>query len=701
MSERIAAKHLERTAVVYIRQSTMQQVVDHRESGRRQRELSSYAQELGFTTVVEISEDQGQSGAGKTERAGFGRLLDMICQGKVGAVFALEASRLARNNRDWHHLVDLCGLTGTLVIDYDGVYDPRVLNDRMLLGLKGTFAEYELGIMRQRAREALLGKIKRGEVVWDVPAGYVRTDDNRYELTPDRRVREAIGVFFERFRQAPSARQVLRQYQEERLLLPVAQRGSRGQRVRWVVPTSWQVGALLKNPVYAGAFVYGRRCQQRELGADGTRRLRSTAVPVEEWQVLIRDHHEGYIGWEEYLKNQQKMAENYARVVGNRDGRCAPRRGPALLAGLVRCRRCGRRLHVRYGGSSGRQIRYTCVADRVERGGVQSCIVFGGGRVERAVVDRVLEVLEPVGLQAAVDAWQTMKRSENEVERAVELALQQAEYEAERLRRQYDRVEPENRLVAADLETRWNEALVKCIDLRARLEQARAKAAQELTESDHAQLVRLGSNLRVLWDHPGVAIAMKKRLVRTVVEEIVADVDTDADPPQIRLWIHWVGGDHTELSVPKNRTGERENITDRQIVELVRELAVVCDDRGIAAVLNRLGYRTGKGLGWSKQRVAALRSYNKITAASPRSKREWVTASEAAELLGVSRSLVSRLLADGTLPGKQAVKYAPWVIKRQDLELDEVKAAVEAATVQVNRPRTNGGQRQLPYISSS
>ena len=356
MSEKISVEHLKRAAYVYIRQSSSYQVRFHLEGQKRQYGLAERAQQLGFHEVVVIDEDLGRSGSGVQERPGFGRLLAAVCQGLAGAVVALEASRLARNNRDWHHLVDLCALTGTVLIDDDGIYDPKLLNDRLLLGLKGTMSEYELGLLRQRARQAYLQKVNRGCALWQVAVGFVRTEDGQIEKNPDRQVEQAIEAVFEKFRQLGSARQTMIWFREEQIRLPQARPGSEGHEVVWQLATLSRVRQILTNPCYAGAFAFGRTGTKMLVVEGRTRKSPSRRYKsIEQWDVLIIDHHCGYIGWEEYLKNRKLMAENLAQREG--EGVGAAKKGSALLSGLLRCGRCGRKMQVIYSGRHGEVAR--------------------------------------------------------------------------------------------------------------------------------------------------------------------------------------------------------------------------------------------------------------------------------------------------------------------------------------------------------
>jgi DNA invertase Pin-like site-specific DNA recombinase len=332
MSTKIHPSHLQRDAYVYVRQSTGHQVRSHPESQRRQYALADQARALGFARVIVIDEDVGRSGTGRHERPGFGQLLAAVCEGRVGAVFALEASRLARNNRDWHHLIDLCALTETLLIDDDGIYDPRQLNDRLVLGMKGSRAEYELGLMRQRARQAFEAKIQRGHVMWEVPVGFVRTSDDRIEKIADRQVQHAVAGVFQKFRELSSARQTMLWYREAQLPLPEVRPGTLGQDIHWRLPSEHRIHQMLRNPCYAGALVYGRTAAKTVIVDGRARQSQRQKQPVAQWRILLLDNHAGYISWEDFLHTQQLLEANRHRARGDAGG--AAKRGPALLSGL-------------------------------------------------------------------------------------------------------------------------------------------------------------------------------------------------------------------------------------------------------------------------------------------------------------------------------------------------------------------------------
>jgi DNA invertase Pin-like site-specific DNA recombinase len=691
MNDKVDDRHRQRAAYVYIRQSKMHQVREHRESRRRQYELESHAQDLGFREVTVIDEDVGRSGTGNQERPGFARLLSAVCEGSVGAVLALEASRLARNNRDWHHLIDLCALADTLVIDGDGIYDPRLLNDRLILGMKGSMAEFELGLMRQRAQEALREMIARGEVLWEVPVGYVRTEDNRIEMTPDLQVQEAIRGVFAKFRELGSARQVHLWYCQEQVPLPSARHRNRRQEVAWRLPVYKRVHAILTNPCYSGAFFHGRTETKTVVTEGRARKSSGHRLAIDEWGVLIRDHHAGYISWNQFTQNQSQLQKNLAGH--HLHGTGAAKKGRALLSGLLRCARCGRKLNVAYVGKRQRVVRYVCRSGNLNHG-TAKCLSFGGLRADRAVADCVLAAVQPLGIEAALEACKQAAEQDREKQRALQLALEKARYEADRARRQYDTVEPENRLVAAELESRWDQALQTVTQLEHRLQES--DDGQQVVGGElRARLLALGDDLSAAWHHPNASPVLKKRILRCVLEEIVVDVVDD--PPRIKLRVHWQGGVHTELMVAKNRTGQHRHSTNREVLDVVRELAKIGKDRATASILNRLGYCTGTGKTWTESRVASLRSRYQIPLLCKDGPREWLTLRDAAETLELHHTSVMRLIRHGILPASQPVPYAPWVIERNSLELPGVCDAV--ATLRKNRRARlpSPDQRELPF----
>ena len=672
---KIAPDHLGRQAFVYVRQSTQDQLLHNHESRRRQYALADRAQQLGWAEPVVIDDDLGRSGGG-VARPGFERLLLAICEGRAGIVLAVEASRLARNGRDWHTLLEFCGLVGCLLADEDGLYDPRLPNDRLLLGMKGTMSEMELSILRQRSLEALRQKARRGELFLNVAVGYVKVRHDRIAKDPDLRVREALGLVFRKFAEFQSIRQVHLWLRQEQVLLPTVETVEDGRRIVWKLPVYNTVRGLLTNPVYGGAYAFGRTASRVTVENGRKRISRGHRRDREEWDVLIVDHHEGYISWAEFERNQRLIADN-----ANCRGlmvRGAVRRGDALLAGLLRCGHCGRRLHVSYSGTDGYCVRYNCRGAHINHG-TRPCIAFGGLRVDAAVSTEVLRLLGPLGVEAALEAI-AMREGENaETRRQAELALTQARYEADLARRQYDAVDPANRLVAAELERRWNDRLAEVQRQEERLATMTASRPDALTSEEKDRLMALGADLETAWSHPGATAETRKRILRAVLEEIVATLTEE----RIELVIHWRGGDHTRLAVPRNRTGQHRWSSDADVRDLIRALARQQVDGAIAATLNRLGKRTGRGNPWTEARVRSFRSQHRVPVHRPgeMAERGELTLEEAARRLGVSKMTVLRLISAGTITATQVCKGAPWAIPEAQI------AALDGANT-LRRPRT-------------
>ncbi len=668
---KINAEHLARRAYVYVRQSTADQLRNNHESRRRQYALADRARLLGWTEVVVIDDDLGVS-AGGVARPGFERLLAAICSGQVGAVVSIEASRLARNGRDWHTLLDFCALVGSIIIDEDGVYDPRSVNDRLLLGMKGTMSEMELSLLRQRSLEALKLKAARGDLHTTVAIGLMRSEDDRIELDPDLRIREAIGSVFARFTKVGSVRQVLLWFRQERIELPSAIYEDGRRSVAWRLPTYNTVLHILSNPVYAGAYAFGRTETRTRIEGGRKRVVRGNRREREDWQVLIVDHHAGYIGWDTYDHNQRVIADNTNMRGGMARG--AVRRGEALLAGLLRCAHCGRKLHVAYSGSDGTVSRYHCRGAALNHGS-QMCISFGSLRVDRAIADEVLTLLRPLGIEAALRAVERQADDGQAKRRQLELALEQARFEAARAQRQFDSVDPANRLVAGELERRWNERLRLVSQRQEEIEALDTEQAPVITPQQREALLALGADLPQVWAHLAATSEVRKRILRTVIKEIVARVAQ----ARIELIVHWQGGDHTELSVMKNRTGQHRWTADIEVQTLISQLARQLNDASIASLLNRLGHRTGRELTWTETRVRSFRCTHGIGVFKPgeREERGEVTLEQAAAVLETSKMTVLRLICAGTLNASQACKGAPWVIKRSDLQRGEVRAAVQ------------------------
>jgi len=676
---KIASDHLARGAYVYVRQSSMDQLLNNPESRRRQYALTTRAHSLGWENVIVIDDDLGRSGGG-TARPGFERLLAAICGGAAGAVFALEASRLARNGRDWHTLLEFCALVNSLIIDEDGIYDPRLINDRLLLGMKGTFSELELSTLRQRSQEALRLKAARGDLHTVVAIGYRRGADDRLEQDPDRRIHQTLSLVFRKFREIGSVRQLVLWLGQEGIDLPTAVRGPQGRTVRWGPPRYHAVHRLLTNPVYAGAYVFGRTASRTRV-EDGRKAITHGVVRRrEEWTVVIRDHHDGYISWAEYDRNQMTIAGNAnmkgAMVSGS------VRKGSALLVGLLRCGRCGRKLKVLH--HSRRDARYVC-STHIDPSTEKGCTVFSNMRVDAAVSAEVLRAISPLALDTALQLIADRKETGNERLRQAELALQQARYEVAHARRQYDAVDPDNRLVAGELERRWNDRLAAVAQLEDQIRSIGREQPSAVSDDERTMLLALAEDLPALWNHPSASVETRKRILRTVLKEIIVT----AEAGQLHLVLHWQGGDHTRLEVMKNRSGQNRWKTDVATEQLVCELARLLPDHSIAPVLNRLGIRSAKGQTWTQLRVRNFRGVHQIPVyrECERAERHELILSEAASRLGVHKMTVVRLIQDRLLPARQVCAGAPYVIREDDLARPAIRRAIAKGRPVSSDPR--------------
>ncbi len=665
--EVLPAAILKRKAVVYVRQSTQSQVLTNLEGQRRQYDLAEVARHHGFVAIEVIDDDLGRSASGTVARPGFDRLVAAVCAGEVGAVLCFDASRLARNGRDWHHLLELCGLVGARVIDTDGVYDPCRPNDRLLLGMKGSISEFELGVIRARMLDAARSKARRGQLRISVPIGYIWHREMGLGLDPNLRVQEAIRLIFARFRQLGSARQVLLSLAAEQMHFPRPSDGKTWVSFDWAPIRYRSVIAILKNPFYAGAYIYGKTEHRTTLVDGRVRKTYHHEKPFDQWEVIIKDHHEGYIEWSEFERNQKLLAANaYGKAGGVKSGRG----GRALLPGLLLCGRCGRRMTVAYSGRAPGQPVYRCERPN-QMFGRPRCLLFGAKRVDGAIARELLRVLEPMAIEAALQAEHRYMEMQSEQRRIVELELEQARYEASLAERRYAACDPDNRLIAAQLEKSWEATLQRVQACEARLaaleEPSPAAATPDFTG--------LAEDLEAAWNAPGVTKRSRQQLLRALIAEIVADYDQGSR--EIVLTIHWRGGQHSELRVRKPKSGEHGCRTSEEAVAVIARMATRWSDEEIAATLNRMSLPTGQGKTWTAHRVSSLRRVRGILAYKSADKNgEWLTMSEAAAKLGVSNHQIRRLIKEGVLPAEQVVFDAPWQIRASDLQDERVIAAL-------------------------
>jgi len=687
-AESIPAAVLKRKAIVYVRQSTQTQVQTNLESKRRQYELADLARAKGFAEVEVIDDDLGRSGSGTVARPGFERLVASLCAGEVGAVLCMDASRLARNGRDWHHLLELCGLVEARVIDLDGVYDPCRPNDRLLLGMKGSISEFELGVLRTRMFEAARAKARRGELRISVPIGYLWHRECGLGLDPDRRLQETIRLILSRFSKLGSARQVHLSMVADQIHFPRPSDGKMLTSFEWHPIRYRNVISILKNPFYAGVYVYGKSEHRTRIVDGRARKTYGHGRTPDQWEVMLKDHHEGYIDWAQFERNQRQLCANaYGKAGGVKSGRG----GRALLAGLLLCGRCGRRLTVAYTGRYPKPV-YRC--DRSNQVlGLPRCMSFGGKRIDAAVAAELLRAVEPLAIEAALQAEQMLMHSQQEQRRVVELDLQQAHYEACLAERRYAACDPENRLIAAQLEKSWEAALQRVHAYEKRLQATDASAPAAITEAD---LMGLAQDLDAAWNAPNVTTRARQRLMRALIVDIVTDIDEATR--EIIITIHWRGGQHSQVRVCKPKTGEHGCSTPEQALAVIRSMASRWSDQDIAASLNRMGMRTGQGKTWTAHRVSSLRCVRGIAAyRSAMKDGEWLTMSEAASALCVTNHVIRRLIKEGILPAEQVVPGAPYQICAADLD----RARVSDAIARKGRPCRAKTENQLPMFTST
>jgi DNA invertase Pin-like site-specific DNA recombinase len=614
---KITPRHLAQGALIYVRQSSPTQVQRYPESARRQYGLTERAQRLGWGAeqITIIDEDQGKSAAGSAaahERDGFARVVAAVGLGEVGLILALEVARLARNSAEWYRLLELAALAGVLIGDEDSIYDPRDFNDRLLLGLRGTISEVELHCIQARLHGARLSKAHRGEFPLLLPIGYVRGADGQVEFDPDAEVQGALHTIFAQFERLGSASAVLRFFNEHGLRIPRRYgRGPAPHPLVWVKPSYQAIHQVVSNPAYAGAYVYGQRRQEGVglvgLAPRGPRRRWA----LDEVEVLVRDHHPGYITWAQYETNRATLRDNSRQFASSRG---APQSGQGLLQGIIVCGRCGCRMRPHHSVSS---PSYVC-RTRKQRYGEPVCQSLSMAHVDAAVSAAFLTVIRPAELEASLALAEDLVRDQAQVEQQWQLRLERARYEAERTQRQYDQVEPENRLVARELERRWNEKLRAVAELEAEYRQEQERGLSPLTEAEKAEVRALVSHAPALWQAPDTTMEERKRLLRCLVSEVIVQRDDAAKNTggQTMVRIGWCSGAWTELQVRRPSSTDALR-TPQMVLDRIRTLAQQESDARIAEILTAEGLQTRWGLPWTALRVQRVRAYQHIPSACP------------------------------------------------------------------------------------
>jgi hypothetical protein len=569
------------------------------------------------------------------------------------------------------------------------VYAPRLSNDRLLLGLKGSLNEYELDLLRQRSVEARREKARRGELIVSAPVGYIKGEDQRLEKDPDLRVQQAILLVFRKFTERGTVRQTLMWFLEHGLEVPTR---TPSGKTHWKRPVYRSLHRLLTSPVYGGAYTYGKT--EHLTGYEGVRAHHiCRRKPREQWLALIPGAHEGYVSWEEFEHIRRMVQQN--NLGEPQPG--AARNGQALLAGLLRCRRCGRKLTVRYTGNGHDVLRYSCMRGFLDNGEPR-CIAFGGVPVDEAIGREVLRVVQPAAIEASVLAHEERVRQQDDVLEALERDRQAATYSADRARRQYDAADPENRLVTAELERRWNLALQHLHEIEARIQQQSASIDQIPVATCDAP-DQLATQLEAIWTDPTTSAQLKKRIVRTLIEEVLVDVDSSQG--ELLLTIHWKGGVHTELRLPRRRRGQCSTQTPRELVEAVAVLARISSDDIIAGVLNRNGHLTGRGNRWTRERVIALRSHHRIPCYQPDDQPRWVNLTDAAAYLDISSRTLRLAIDHGQIPADHPFADGPWVISRDILDSKAAQTLKQRAHVRPSKPEVLLSETHLDLFSST
>ena len=670
---KVTPLHLGRKAVVYLRQSSPRQVQENVQSQRLQYALRDKAIGLGFGDVTLIDDDLGSSAAlGAKIRGGFTQLLGLVALGDVGMVLSIEVSRFSRTDKDWCHLLELCQVFGTLIADADQIYDLASMDDQLVLGIKGTLSVVELKVLKNRLMRGREEKARRGELFARLAPGYRCDGEGRIAKDPDLRIQTAIQSVFRKYRETWSARQTYKWFIDHDVSLPVNHYDSGKNTIEWQLPAMTFIRSILHNPVYAGAYVYGRR-QDKMVVSDGriVKRSGRPLAPAES-RVFIRDHHEPYIDWSEFEENQRMLRSNALRF-GSDESVSVIRQGHGLLCGLLRCGHCGKRMHVRYWGKSGTAARYLCPGD-FQNGGAY-CIGFGGATVDGRFSELLLDVISPYGVEASMKAIEQV-HSEVDHECALfERQVQQLEYETQRAAEQYHAVDARNRLVAAELERRWNEKLEELDRSRKTFQEASSRR-RTMTEEQKQQLLEMGGRFKQVWESEDCPRELKKKIIKTVVEEIVVQLDTSTKI--LKFIIHWKGGCHTQFEMEKPRSGVGK-ATDIEDVDLILKMADRYEDGEIARVLNKLKRKTGKGLSWNQTRVATVRTKHGMSSAPNASQRgkEILSLAQAANFCAVSDTTITKLVNAKLLPMTQASPWAPWEIQRVDLEAEPVRGIVE------------------------
>jgi len=647
-SMKVTAEHLRRGAYLYVRQSTLRQVLHNTESTHRQYDLRGRAVALGWTAeqIIVIDTDQGQSGASAADRDGFQRLVAEVSMGRAGIVLGLEVSRLARNNADWQRLLELCALSGTLILDEDGIYDPCTFNDRLLLGLKGTMSEAELHLLKARLRGGVLSKARRGELIQRLPVGLVYDPSGRVVLDPDAGVQQAVRHLFTTFAATGSAFAVVKAFTADGLRFPrrLAAGPNKGELV-WGPLQHSRVLQVLHNPRYAGAFFYGRHTHRIGPGGKPTIRV----LPREQWTVLITDAHPGYLTFQQFEANQARLAE-LAAARGTDRRASPPREGPALLQGLIVCGICGTRMTVRYHTRAGGQApEYVCQADGI-RHGTPICQRIPGAGIDAAVGTLLVDTLTPLALQAALAVADELAARADQADRLRAATVQRARYHADLARRRYLAVDPANRLVADALEADWNSALREVAEATDAYQQASQAATGQLTAAQHQRITALASDFPALWHDPATPQRERKRMARLLITDVTL-LKTDAITAHVRLR----GGQTHSLHLPTPLAAWQLRQTPPEVVSAIDQLLDDHTDAQIATILTSRGLTSGTGRPLHARLIRQIRTHYQLPSHTQRLRDAGLLSlAEISRRLAIHPNTVKKWRNDGLLTGRPA-----------------------------------------------
>ena len=644
VNQKVTASHLKRQAYCYVRQSTLKQVFHNTESTKRQYALRERAVALGWPVVqiVTVDSDLGETATSVADRQGFQKLMTEVSLGRVGLVMGLEVSRLARNNADWSRLLEICAITDTLILDEEGVYDPTDFNDRLLLNMKGTFSEVELHVLRSRLRGGILSKARRGELKTRLPTGFVYDHNDKIMIDPDQQVQQSIRLFFDMFQRTGAAFATVKAFAKDDVKFPCRiHLGPDKGQLKWQRLTSSRALAILKNPRYAGAYYYGRQRSRKTVDGSTT----YYKVPRDEWRVLIKDAHPGYITWDQYEENLRRIRQN-AVAYNVVDRKTPPREGPCLLQGLAICGKCGQRMTIRYKYQKKGRIDpvYLCQRHRIERW-ESSCQYIPGASIDEAISKLLLESVTPLTLDMALQVQKELETRFNEADNLRKQQVKRAEYEAHLARRRFMQVDPDNRLVADTLEAEWNEKLRQLQETSDYYEAHHRRESEKLKQTQEEAVLKLAKDFPKLWKNPRTPVREKKRMIRFLIEDVTIIRGED-----ITLHVRFKGGATKTLKLPLPLKGWQSSMTDPKIVEIVDELLTDHTYAEIATILDKRGYKSGQGHQIDRNIVKGITHKYKLKTRFARLRATGkLTVDEVASLLGVTVATVRRWGKEGII----------------------------------------------------